>query len=165
MEVSAFARGYLALIDANNKGQGLGQAADSISPTIDLRAYLGANLRKSYVYSQTNMVTGVNSGLIVPVGKVWHIRAMSANMGPTAGAGNSVNRATLFAIPPEVQGLTSLPLTGNVTADGAVPDSRGTLVWQPVDWIANAGTQFGVLATITGVVSLSMHAYVDELQA
>lgn len=166
MDVFAFPRGYLALMQAATTGRAIPQATEFIQPGIDVERFLGANQRKAYFdnIAGGNMVTGQNFLFTVPNKLVWIVRALSANMGPVGGAGNVANRATIFMIPPESANSSAIFMSENVTADGAT-DSRGTLLWRYPDLILNPGTRIGVLATITGNVTLSSLAYVDELQA
>lgn len=164
MDVSAFPRGYLALMQASTTGRAIPNAAEFIQPVVDIERFLGANNRKFSFQSVGAMVTGQNTLFTVPTGKVWVVRAMSANMGPVGGAGNSVNRAVIFMIPPESANASAIFVSENVTADGAT-DSRATAIMATRDIVLNPGTVLGVLGTVTGNVTISSAIYYEELQA
>lgn len=85
MDVSAVAKGYLSLINANNRGQGITQAADYITPVVDVSAMLGTSTRGLYATSAVINVGGGSSIIgVVPDGQVWIVRAGSLFIDPLA---------------------------------------------------------------------------------
>lgn len=160
MDVAAFARGYLSLIQSQNTGQGITQGADFVQPVVDVERFLGANNRQSLSADTNPIVAGANYGLTVPPGQCWIVRAGSAEY--ITGAGDAFSGGGILVLPPER--LSSFLVSNMVELLVAAARSQ-FVIWQPVNLILNPGTQIGTYAaTITGNPQTRLRLYIESIK-
>jgi len=164
MDVSAYARGALALFNAKSLGVGWSQVADVISPIVDLERWLGAqsNVRSFETVGVSNMTAALAPYITVPSNEVWVLRAASAHFAP--GAGASVDSANLAVIPVE---NTTNPGSGFAIGAtcAAASLSRGVSLLAFPNIILTPGTGIGTFAGIvTGVVGANVNVWFDRFR-
>lgn len=157
MDVSSVARGYLSLINANNRGQGISLAADYITPVVDVTAMLGAN-KRGFAFGVNTMVPGTSSYplLTIPTGEVWIIRAGGLSF--VAAATSIANRVQGWMRPPGTQNQVEVPYT---EASGSVTGPAGGtyMPWIYPGIVLEAGTEFhctGFIQTANTSVTLGL---------
>jgi len=171
VDVSAVARGYLSLINANNRGQGLSLAADYITPTVEVGHLLGLSKRSFYSAGFTLPAGGASQPLgSIPAGQTWIVRAGGHSFTVQAGA-------TLTAIwgwmrPPGAQNIASIPWSATFpnqpgAAGGAMISQESA--YNPFLWpgiALDAGTEFYIEGeTAGGNVTGQFDLLIDVLSA
>lgn len=136
MDIAAFAAGYNQFLQAGNMGEGLRQAADTLSPTLDLFNMLGAGRRRYQNNQQANPPP--LTVFLVPNGELWYVRFFGSYV---TGDATGVSQGSYLGFLPAGMGVTSnfsMPLTSglNLTAG-----QEGALTSQP-NLIALPGDQF-----------------------
>jgi len=160
MDVAAFAKGYLALVQSQNMGMGITQGADSVAPVVDIERFLGANNRQSVNGDATPLVAGPNYTLTVPQGFAWVVRAGSAEY--ITAAGDAFSGGGILVLPPER--LSSFLVSRPVELLVAAARNQHVL-WEYPGLVLNPGTQIGTYAaTVTGVPVARLRLYVEALK-
>lgn len=161
MDVAAFARGFLSLIQAQNMGVSIQQGADFLQPVVDIERLLGANVRAGVFGDVAGMVSGANYTLTVPDGQCWIVRAGSMEL--ICAAGTTYIGAGILLLPPE--NLSSLLVSRYETYAGAGADARHVL-WEYPGLVLNPGTKLGMYAqTVTGGgLTSRLRLYVERLK-
>jgi len=79
MDIQAFPRGYLALVQAVSMGQGLAQGSDYIQPTTEIFDLLASSKRRCFSMGPTIIGPGSTDLIPVPRGEMWRIRSIGAH--------------------------------------------------------------------------------------
>jgi hypothetical protein len=163
MEISAYARGVLALLGAKSLGVGFGQAADYISPSLDMERWLGAqsNVRLISGSAVANLLNGLTVPLIqVPATETWVLRGGQLFLAPQAGG--SLTQAFLMALPPEQPGsAVTFCLSGGSGAVAAL--GLGSCNISFPGMILTPGTQLGTYAAgVVGNVDSWINIYAER---
>jgi len=87
MDVRAFAQGYLDLIQAQDRGRGVGQATDYLQPIVSLEDLL--LIARGQLFAMTDVAVLNTSTLItrVPQGELWRIKRGHIRWRAAAGGG------------------------------------------------------------------------------
>lgn len=89
MEITAFARGFLALVGALEQGKGLSQGGDVLQPVVHLNDQLGLGFRSQEVQLGSTFATDTYGPLFtVPNGRIWKVIAYGAYLTNAAGVTN-----------------------------------------------------------------------------
>jgi len=136
MDVSAFARGFLDLIGANNRGNGLRLAADFIQPTLDVTELLLTQRREIVGIVDQAIATGTNdygTTFVVPSGEMWRIRFLSQTLTAAPAADMVVTRNSLRIKPPLLPGTIGVAVVAHDWGDYTfrVGTTYVSFAWEP----------------------------------
>jgi len=160
VDVAAFAKGYLALVQAQNTGMGISQGSDQVAPVLDIERFLGANNRQALNGDATPLVAGANYTLTVPAGFAWIVRAGSAEYITAAGEG--FTGGGILVLPPER--LSSF-LVSTLIEQTVVGARNQHTLWFYPGLVLNPGTQIGTYAaTVTGAPVARLRLYIEALK-
>lgn len=160
MDVAAFAKGYLALVQSQNMGLGITQGSDSVSPVVDIERYLGANNRQSVNGDATPLTASANYVLTVPQGFCWVVRAGSAEY--ITAAGEAFAGGGILVLPPER--LSSFFVSREVELLVAAARNQFVL-WEYPGLVLNPGTQIGMYCSaVTGAPVGRLRLYIEALK-
>lgn len=166
ISISAFARGLLSVLGATNRGVGLREVQQEITPTMNVEPYLLVAKRRAILYGPFNVVAGSLTELPaeVPAGKLWRMHQVEFDV--DLAAGDTLTGVHLIMAPSEgaEPGGMGLSLTESV------PVFTGPLSlvkrWEGNGLLVPAGTKFGVhwFATLAaGPLGGIMRIHVDEI--
>jgi len=167
VDVAAYAKGYLGLIQANNRGTGLSLAADYLQPVVEIRDMLSLAERQVIIYSNLALPANAVSGdcFTVPVGEAWIVR--SGGMILFAGAGNDITAHLTARMPRNIGGVEDAVVTRSGRCVGAgAATQRVAEPWAFPGMILASGKIIafeGVTAAINAGIRVSL-AY-DRLTA
>lgn len=165
MDITTFARGFLARIGANAQGVGIRQGSDVLAPVIDIDRYLGLGFRRTFGFSVVNNVVAnqfLGNSAIVPNGKVWKLLQMSAWMVTGAGV---TTAGSVFGFRPPDRATTNNHINAlSNGVNGPASTTLGLGYWQGEIFLPG-GTELGcyhaaVAAGPNGTVN--MFAVVEE---
>lgn len=147
MDVSALAKGYLSLINANNRGQGISQAADYLAPVVEVGAMLGLSQRRQFSVPLNAPGAGILLVALftVPANESWLMRAGGITFQSTTSSAIGI-------------GLTMFVHTGAATSQGCPASESfdaqtGTIrniPWGFPGLILESGTTVSLQAVMTG---------------
>lgn len=164
MDVSAYARGLLSLLNSKSLGVGFAQISDYLQATVDAEPFLGLQNRRLVNFpGGFNAGSGGNNALVVPVGEMWIVRAAGAFLQPDA-TGLCAAACMTFA-PPETlvagsAGQTVVAGPGKPVLAGA--NNLTQLEWGYPDIILTSGTTIGInCAGVTNTIAAQIVAYVE----
>lgn len=161
MDITAFPKGYLGLVGAQVMGKGISQAADVISPVVELTDLLALSARRCSIALLNPLVSIATSMITIPTGEYWWVRHIGMNI--TCAAGDTVNGASIVASDPNTNNASlSYHLSDSLTL--AASNSGSKAVYPNA--LFGPGTQFGVRGgTVTGVPTAGLGITVDVLRA
>jgi len=133
VRLSAFPRGLLSLLGAQNFGVNVKDLADVVSPVVDIAEQYLAD-RLEITFGGNNAAGGFVSGLTIPTGEVWKV--YSLNIGMTTGVG-----VTIAAYAPAIKlsGVTYQVANPRAMAASSTDWNQSTLL----PMFLPAGTEFG----------------------
>lgn len=155
MDVSAFAKGLLGLLNSKDRGRGLSTAAEFIQPMVEITPMLGANTRALISATINPLLTGLTVVATVPAGEVWRVKAGGAHV--QCGAGVTAGAFSIWIRPPE--GSTTSFLASE-TRDVAA-NNQGGVPWVFPDLILNPGTEIRLFAAVVGAPVASFGIYYE----
>lgn len=165
MEIAAYARGLLSLLQAQTGGHGIRQASDSLAVTLEVGSLLGANRRELKSQDLSPVAAGINAGgFTVPAGEIWLVRAGSL-YAYHAAAGGTILGASIVVSPAETSG-SSFYASEAVNLMTAANEEFGIVIWEPRDLILNAGSMvsvYTIAVTGAGLRQASLRLYVERL--
>lgn len=162
MRLSAYSRGFLSLVGAQNEGIGLRESSNFLQPTLDVTRFLGFDKLESIQGTNPlpNGTTDFPASLTVPLGEVWRLR--TGSILATAGAGaSSVNVGALARV--GGSGGNSIFLTPPMQL--AASSSTFLPILQD-DLLLNAGSGIGAFASATVLApTYVLTLWVERLKA
>jgi len=147
VDVAAYPKGYLGLISANNRGQGISVGADFLQPVVEIGAMLAANNRGLSDYFNAALPLGQSSGncFSVPAGEAWIVRAGGATLS-LSGAGNT-RMAHLLITNPEDNAQVVVSETGYVGPVVGAPLENRSIPWGYPGLLLASGTKIDFIST------------------
>jgi hypothetical protein len=162
MDVAAFAKGYLSLIQSNDRGKGVTVAADFLQPTVDLTQMLGLNNRR-IVETIAALTTGFAVFFEVPQGEVWIVRGGGATV--LVPIGEQIQGMTLIVQPPESPNTQRFPASLSVSEPVDTVAKTTTVLWDPLGILLGPGTVCGMDITFAPVpLNINYSLYYDLLR-
>lgn len=167
MDVFTFARGYIDLIGARDRGRGLGQAADFVQPVLDVFDLLAIQKRRQILAGPTPLLAGPNTVAFanVPASTVW--RVLSVEFDVDLVMGDICDSCHLIAAPSEGSDTPGMGISLTESATFTGPLSVVRLAQFPGGLLFPAGTSFLVHwdATLAaGAPNAIMRLLVEEFR-
>jgi len=160
MQLTAFMRGYLALVGALEQGRGISQGADFLQPTVEIGDLLGLAQRKFVTVSISQVANVVRDpGIQVPSGRVW--RLLNATCNWQTGAVPITGPVYLgLRLPDDLS-----PATPPMIALGAQALAINTQIVAAFNgdlWLPSGASVCGYSPVATGTMSLTINLVLEE---
>lgn len=169
MDVQAFIPGYVSLLQSSDRGRGLSQAADALSPVLEIGPQLRSERQFLAGLSAAGLLGTLNfPSIIVPDGEIWHVLWVEATLAVSASFDQNVVGWTVDLWPvcensaagvnPKVALTVARDVDVSTLAAGTVVKISGPVdVWcrpgsQLIPGGVTAGTGPNVTSSVTALV-------------